>query len=277
MTQWPSGARCLRSVLLLSVCTIATGLMVAAQNNSSAQSLTPMQFEIEKQKQRLGSIEIEDRRDALLSLARLRRPEASRVALTALTDPAPIVRATAASALRALPADECSAALIPLLSDKDEFVRQQVSYALGAVKNHASVTALLGRLQLDKFDSVRAAAAVALGQIGDEAAVVSLSEILSAPPSGTKKRKAERNEFILRAAARALGEIGSRAGVPALLATLSNENTSDDVKREAARALGLIGDPTATSVLQAAQGARDPYLAQIATEALRMIGARRPI
>jgi HEAT repeat protein len=268
-----------RSRLLASLVlamSLTPSLSASIQDNSLNRSLTPIQLEIEKQKQRLRSSDMEDRRDALMRLGRLRRAEASRVAVPALSDPLPIIRATAASALRALPADESATALIPLLSDKDEFVRQQAAYALGHVRNGASALALVERLKTDKLDSVRAAAAVALGEVGDESAVVALTEVLAAPGSGSKKRKGEKNEFILRAAARSLGEIGSRAGVPALMETLTNENVPGDVKREAARSLGVIGDPAAIPALQAAQGASDPYLAQIAVEALRKIGARRP-
>src|SRR3981081_3453243 len=60
-------------------------------------SLTPLQLEIEKQRLRLKSSEVEERRDAVMHLGGLRRPEASKAALSALNDPAPIVRATAAA------------------------------------------------------------------------------------------------------------------------------------------------------------------------------------
>ncbi|MCA1605395.1 MAG: HEAT repeat domain-containing protein [Acidobacteria bacterium] len=49
---------------------------------------------------------------------------------------------------------------------------------------------------------------------------------------------------------------------------LKNERAGDDVRREAARSLGLIGDPAAIDPLIAVVAARDPYLTQIATEAL---------
>ena len=255
--------------------------VVSSQDNKSTHSLTPIQLEIEKQKQRLGSIEVEERRDALMRLGGLHRAEASRAALSALADPLPIIRATAASALSSLPAEESAAALIPLLNDKDEFVRQQVSYALGGMKNRVAVAALIVRLSTDKLDSVRGAAAVALGEIHDESAVTTLAQTLqsgNSPRAGSRKRKTKENEFILRAAAHSLGEIGSRAGVPVLIEALSNDSMPDDVRREAARALGLIGDPSALPALRAALTANDPHLSQIAAEALRKIGsnAARP-
>lgn len=255
----------------------SSSLGVAGKSqDQSLRSLTPLELEIEKQKARLSSTEVEERRDALMRLGALRRAEASRVALSALADPSSIVRATAVSALSALPAEESVPALTPLLSDQDEFLRQQVCYALGVTRSRSAVAPLVERLTTDKFDSVRAAAAVALGQIGDESAVVVLAEVLSpssSAPAAAKKRKPSKNEFILRAAAHSLGEIRSRAGVPILIETLSNEVMAGDVRREAARSLGLIGDPAAIPVLRAAAVEADAYLSQIASEALRRIAA----
>ena len=92
-------------------------------------------------------------------------------------------------------------------------------------------------------------------------------------------RKTEENDFVRRAAAVSLGQIKSREGVPALVAALTNERAGDDVRRESARSLGLIGDKSAMPALNAALTARDPYLSQLALEALRKIdpnGAIRP-
>ena len=89
---------------------------------SQNSALTPLEREIERQRQRLQSVEIEERRDALMRLGNLNRPAASRVAASALNDPAPIVRVTAAHATVHLPAGEAAALLIPLLEDRVEFV-----------------------------------------------------------------------------------------------------------------------------------------------------------
>jgi HEAT repeat protein len=271
-----------RSAFLVAALGAWHGSMMAsvsggtAQDDASSPSRARVQVEIEKQKQRLNSTDVEERRDALMRLGLLRRAEASRAALSSLSDPLPIIRATAASALSALPSGESAAALIPLLNDHDEFVRQQVSYALGEMKNRAAVAALVERLDTDKLDSVRGAAAVALGRIGDETAVVALARVFS-PGSGTqagRKRKGGENEFVLRAAAYSLGEIGSRAAVPVLIQALSNDSVAADVRREAAQALGSIGDPTAVPALQSAVGGSDVYLSHVAADALRKIGSR---
>lgn len=268
-------------LLFCFLVTEVAGTVNLSQGDLAKRSLTPLQLEIEKQRQRLSSSEVEERRDALMRLAALRHPDASRVAVSALDDTAPIVRATASAAVLCLPSEEGATALLPLLSDKDEFVRQEAAYALGRTRSKSAITPLIERLSKDNKDGVRGAAAVALGQIADESAVVSLARALSpqtAIPSGeSHKSKGEKNVFVLRAAAVSLGQIGSRAGLPALVATLENEKADDDVRREAARALGLIGDPSAEPALRKVLTARDAYLAHAAHEALSRISRRQTV
>jgi HEAT repeat protein len=264
---------------LKSICAFGASLwlgsfLVVAQES---RNLTPLQIEIQKQQQRLSSSDEEERRDAVMKLGGMRLAAASRVVLSALNDASPTIRATAAKAILSIGVDESVAALIPLLSDKDEFVRREAAYALGLTRNRKATEALTERLLNDKEDSVRAAAAVALGQIADEAATVALvgtlAPELSAPSKKTKKKQ-EQNAFVLRAAASALGQIRSRAGTAALVSVLNNEKLPNDVRREAARSLGMIGDPVATEALKAASTAADPYLSEIAYEALRKLGHR---
>jgi HEAT repeat protein len=245
------------------------------QEQAVNQRLTPRQLEIEKQRLRLSSAETEERREALTRLGSMHHPAASRVAIAGLNDPAPIVRATAAVSVLSLPPEESAASLLPLLGDKDEFVRQQVAYVLGQTRSRAAVAALVEQLA-DKKDSVRGAAAVALGQIADDAAVIPLAAVLNpqsglAPTKKSQKGRREQNPFVLRAAAHSLGQIGNRAGMPALLVVLQDEKAEDDVKREAASALGMIGDPSALPALRSVLTARDPYLSEAAHEALRRI------
>lgn len=244
-------------------------------SQSPQGSLTPLQIEIEKQTQRLGSTETEERRDAVTRLGSMHHPAASRAALPALQDSVAIVRATAATAISSLSSGERAAALIPLLADKDEFVRREVAFALGHTHDQSAVQPLIERLTSDKEDSVRGAAAVALGELRDATATLSLAETLS-PGSGvatrsSKKSKKEKDLFLLRAAARSLGQIGSRVGLPALVAALQDEKMADDVRREAAFALGLIGDVAAVPALRSVEAARDPYLAEAARQAIYRI------
>jgi HEAT repeat protein len=239
--------------------------------------LTPLQYEIQVQKTRLSSAEVEERRDAVTRLGAMARPESSRVAAQALGDPAAIVRATAARAVISLGHDEAATQILPLLKDRDEFVRREAAYALGQTRSSLGVPALSIALATDKKPSVRGAAAVALGQIGDASAASALADALSRklPATGflnrIRRKKVEEDEFVRRSAAIALGQIKSREAVSVLIDALSNERTPADIRREAARALGLIGDPAAVPALRSALTAKDPYLAQIAFEALRQI------
>jgi HEAT repeat protein len=239
----------------------------------ASRNLTPIQIEIEKQQQRLSSGSDEEKRDALMRLGAMRLPAASRAALPGLSDVSPMVRAVATKSILSLGGDESAAALLPLLNDKDEFVRREAAYALGATRSKTATTSLTDRLLNDKEAGVRGAAAVALGRIADEAAVIALGGALapelSAPAKS--KRKRESNEFVLRAAATALGQIKSRAGTAALISALTNEKFSSDVRREAARSLGLIGDPAAVPALRTASSSPDPFLSQLAYESLRKL------
>jgi HEAT repeat protein len=259
-------------VIFVSVC---LSLVCTSGLGQSTRSLTPIQLAIEKQKERLASSDPEERRDALMRLGNLHVEEASRAAVPALSDPLPLIRVTAAKAVLSLDPSESVPVLLPLLKDKNEFVRREAAYSLGRTRSRSATAALSERLLNDKEDGVRAAAAVALGEIGDEAAVVSLAATLAPELSGRSnaKRKREQNAFVLRAAAVSLGQIGSRAGAPALIAVLSNEKLDGDVRREAARSLGMIGDPAAAPALRAASTAADPFLSQIAFEALRKLGS----
>ncbi len=255
------------------------GIMAGArvkQDQAAQKSLTPLQQEIERQRIRLSSPEVEERRDAVTRLGSMHHPEASRLAISALRDPLAIVRATAAASILSLPAEESAANLVPLLSDKDEFVRREAAYALGKTRSLTAVSGLIERLLTDKKDEVRGAAAVALGQIRSAAAVVSLASVLN-PQYGltssktNQKKKKPQDVFVLRAAAQSLGEIGSSAGLPSLIAVLQDEKAEDDVRRESATALGLIGDPSAIPALRAVLTALDPYLSEAADKAIRSI------
>lgn len=273
--------------LLASFYLTASAQQQPGQESSSYASsqLNPIQQEIERQRQRLASSDREGRRDALMRLGWMARVDSSRAAAIALRDPEAIVRATAARAVLSLPPDEAAAMLLPLLQDRDEFVRRETAYALGETRSRAALPVLVTALAGDKEAGVRGAAAVALGLVGDELAVVPLTQSLARrlPASGLLNRllrsKREENEFVRRAAAHSLGQIRSRAAVPVLTATLADERAGDDVRREAARSLGLIGDPAAIAALRAALTSHDPYLSRIAYEALIKIApteAARP-
>lgn len=255
-----------------------TLLCLTQAGASRAQSdLTPLQREIRRQSERLSSGDTEERRDAVMRLGAMGRPESSRAVAVALGDSSAVVRATAARAVTGLGPAEAAALILPLLRDRDEFVRREAAYALGLTRSPSGVAALVGLLQADKKPEVRGAAAVALGQIGDASAAGALAGALSrrlrrpGVLNRVLRRNTDEDEFVRRSAAIALGQMGSREGVRALLDALADPKAPADVRRESARALGLIGDPSAVPALRAALDARDPYLSRIAFEALRKI------
>ena len=246
----------------------------------------------------------EQKRDALLQIKTLKTEAASRLAVPALKDSSEIVRATAASAVVFLPADEAAQNLLPLLADKNPLVRREAAYALGAVGNPDTINRLLSIFQKDKTAEVRNAAIVALGAIGDASAISELVRILQRKPQ-------PKEEFARRSAARSIGQIAQiiqtgdrqvitpenflperfkrveqpkysklvesfpqfRPAINVLIETLGNAREFPDVRREAAFALGAIGDESAIAVLQANARGADYYLAEICREALRKIAA----
>lgn len=265
------------SLFLFTLC-CAFVLNVNATSHARAQSeLTPLQREVRVQTARLSSADVEERRDAVVRLGAMGRPEGSRAAAAALADPSAIVRATAARAVLSLGPDEAATLIVPLLRDRDEFVRREAAYALGLTRSRTAVGALAAAVETDKRPSVRGAAAVALGQIGDASAAPALAGTLARrlPASGffgrLLRKKVEEDEFVRRAAAVSLGQIASRESVPALVEALSDTRAPSDIRRECARSLGIIGDARAAPALGSVLTAQDPYLSRIAFEALLKI------
>ena len=270
---------------LLTLALALAACALCAPQAPAQSELTPLQHEIRVQTARLSSAEVEQRRDAVARLGAMARPEGSRAAAAALGDPAAIVRATAARAVLSLPPGEAAALILPLLRDRDEFVRREAAYALGLARSPVAVQPLSAAVQTDREAAVRGAAAVALGQIGDAGAVPALAGALTRRLQGSGffkrilRRKVEEDEFVRRAAAVALGQLGSREAVPVLVEALSDERAPNDVRREAARALGIIGDAAAVPALRSVLAHPDPYLSGIAFEALRKLdpsAATRP-
>jgi HEAT repeat protein len=267
-----------RHRLILLIALLVVGWLVwsevadARRPITQQDRLTPMQREIERQRQRLSSTEPEEKRDALMHLGNLKRPDASRAAVAALNDESPAVRVAAAHAILSLPSSEAASLLMPLLKDKNEFVRREAAFALGESKSRTATATLVEFMLHDKKQSVRAAAAVALGQIGDEAALTALTQVVTGPGSKKKKSKSFEEEFIVRSAVRSLGQIGNRASVPTLISVLQDETNSIETRREAATSLGIIGDASALPALQEAFAtSADPYLSEAAHAAIRQI------
>ncbi len=241
----------------------------------------------------------EQKREVLYQIRNLRSEIASRSAIISLKDSDPIVRATAASSVISLPASEAVQVLIPLLTDKQPFVRKEAAYALGQVRDKAATTALLRQLDGEKDLEVKSSVVIAMGEIGDTAAVETLNRLLGDRPK-------EDTEFVRRSAARSIGQIAQivktcnayivtpqnflpdkfkdgesrditkefpvfSAAAVKLGQVLQNKNEADDTRREAAFALGAVGSPSSINILQTHQNSADPYLAEISKEALLKI------
>jgi HEAT repeat protein len=277
-TRTDGASRARMTVLISAVIlfSIAIGVSAASAQESSARR-TPLQQSIENERIRFGSADGEVRRDAITKLGSMKHPDASRAALAGLKDPLAIIRATSAGAVLSLSAEESAQSLLPLLSDKDPFVRREAAYALGITRSSAAVPLLVQLLHSDKIDEVRGAAAVALGNIRNLASVAALIMVLNPQPTEGRQKKASKkgqNPFVLRSVARSLGQLGSIEAVPILLMALRDETADSDVRREAAVALGAIGDAAALPALRESSLSIDPHLASAAFEAIRKIERR---
>ena len=73
--------------------------VVKVEAFAQSKEQTPLQRQTAVQKNRLASADAEERRDALMKLGLMRRPEASRAAAASLSDADPGVRVAAAHAL----------------------------------------------------------------------------------------------------------------------------------------------------------------------------------
>ena len=126
-----------------------------------------------------------------------------------------------------------------------------------------------------------------------------------------KKKPDEDEEFIRRSAARSIGQIAQigrtgkvrvvtpqsylpeefkdlagddltvqfpvfSAAVATLSSVLQNQREADDTRREAAFSLGAIGSPSSQLVLKTASNSTEPYLAEIAREALSKLAGPNP-
>lgn len=265
--------------------------------NSSAQDLESIRSAIAS-----GNVELT--RNALFQIRNLHSEAASRLAIPALSNPDPVVRATAASSIFFLSDSEVAVNLRPLLTDKDAFVRGEAAYALRHDHTGIDTSALIKLLLGDKYPAVRSAAAAALGA-GDRLTVKWLVDVLRQKPN-------ESNEFLRRSTAHSIGLIAEsqlsqkattttpenflpdkykngytpmtvpdrpaisqlpefRAATTTLSKVLENKNEADDTRREAAFALGAIGDPASASLIRSHLSSPDNYLAEICKEALLKI------
>ena len=149
-------------LVFLFVFSVSLTSAVASQTTSELDPAVAARLQ-----QQVGGGSTEAKRSALVEIRNLQKAYASQLAVPALRDADPMVRATAASSVVYLPKNEAAGALIPLLTDRDEFVRREAAYALGAVGDAAATLPLVQMMRSDKILEVRTAAAVAIGRIRD--------------------------------------------------------------------------------------------------------------
>lgn len=287
----PTIGRCLRRPLLTFIAIAVISLSAFGQESDVDWPAVEAQLS-----QAIAQGTNEQKRDALFATRNYRTERASRLALPALSDPDEIIRATAASSVVFLPPSEAVQRLIPLLSDRQPFVRKEAAYSLQKVGSPDAANSLIPVFSKDRDLEVRAAAAIALGASGNPSSVAPLTAFL-------RSRPREENEFIRRSAARSIGQIAQiiltgrtkvntpesflpdeyktgpvrsanvlspafDAAIPVLNGVLKNTRESDDTRREAAFSLGAIGSEASTASLRSYVNSPDPYLAEIASEAL---------
>jgi HEAT repeat protein len=252
------------ALVILTSVTRVTGSshsFYSSQIYSNSQAPGETDAEVLRWASMLKSSDEEERRDAALQLSRLKGGSAGSALASALTDPSPRVRAAAAAGL----AERGEESAVPLLAsrlaqDKDKFVRKTAAYALGGFHGRERTSALVAAIK-DKDMEVRGAVAVSLGDHPDAEAVPALSAALS-----------DKSAFIRAQAAHALGVNGQGASqtVPNLIGLLAKDEDAE-VRRCAAAALGQIGDRSALPALERARHDRDPYLDQVAIDAINII------
>lgn len=190
-------------------------------------------------------------------------------------DSSPVVRALAARALETSAGshsggDAVATLIAALGKEREVAVRKAIIYALARYPQ-PQVTAALIPVLNDRNSELRATAAYALAESGDSAIEQPLIEAL-------RRRGKDEDAFARSQAARGLGRIGGRDSINPLLETLTRDK-SQEVRREAARALGRIASKQDAKVIEALRDAalsNDPYLADAADDAIASINSRNP-
>ncbi|PYQ21933.1 MAG: hypothetical protein DMF81_13890 [Acidobacteria bacterium] len=247
-----------------------------------------MTLDIQAALESLRSGEEPVRRRVVEELGRSGQPEAVAPLLVAVADESWPVRQAAAEALAAFPEEallprleaalrndedagmrnaameiyvklgpRAGEALLQLLDDSDQEVRNFAAVMLGARRERRAVERLIAALA-DPDLNVRHAAAAGLGQIGDPRAVLPLVEVLRTEP------------WLQYPAIGALGEIGDPQAAPALLDLLGDEL----LRGPAMEALGRLAGREALPRLVPHLYDPDPLLRNMAIQAVVAIEQR---
>ena len=185
------------------------------------------------------------RREALLDLlSNIRRPEAIKALMAALTDKNPNLRSGAAYALGETEAHEAIELLQTALRDADEEVRRHAAVALAALEpDTAGVAEELVAALRSRYGYLRTKAYGALAQHIEVPALPALTEALADPDPSIRSTAIE-----------VLGDRGDPAAGPALAKAM--QETEPAMRRRAAQALADVSAWNAAPVLISAL--RDP-------------------
>ncbi|MER3430112.1 MAG: hypothetical protein C4324_03540 [Blastocatellia bacterium] len=250
----------------------------------------------------IKSSDAEQRRTAIYLLRLDCRPDSVRPVVFLANDPLPIVRASAAPLFACLPTQEAEPLLAQLLTDESSFVRKEAAYAFSKFTDSRESLALISAFGRETDPEVKAAIVVSLGAIGGQEAVHLLVRLL-------QKRPNLESSFLLAAAARSIGQIAQRLStgcfdstipqsfLPGKFKNLSRANSLEavpefeiairplesiaaderkeyDVRRAAIFSLGTIGSERSLAVVRSAAVSSDPFLSEIAREALVRLGEK---
>ena len=147
--------------------------------------------------------------------------------------------------------------ILPLLKDKDHYVRGNVANILGEIGLEVSVKELTKTLQDDKF-SVVCRTVESLGKIGNEQAIDILISALDNPDS-----------YIRSAIVSALGKIPNEQALKGVFMGLEDQDLF--VRGRAVSALGEIGTERAEKAIQNLLNDPELYVRHKAEEALELI------
>lgn len=250
----------------------------------------------------ITSADPEERRSAIYLLRLDCRPESARSAVVLANDPLPVVRASVAPLLACLPPAEAESHLVKLLADESPFVRKEAAYAFSDLTEPVGSAFLISAFARESDAEVRAAIITSIGAVGSSDALNLLIRIL-------ENRSKKETEFLRAAAARSIGQIAQRLStgrfdraqpqsflpekfknlkptnaleafpvfanaVPPLEAAALDRSEDFEIRRAAVFSLGAIGSNRSLAVVRSAAASSDPFLSQIAHEALVRLGEK---
>ena len=196
------------------------------------------QPELSEQFKLLKSTNVNDRRNAVRDLGRMRTPEAAQKLMEILGKDSDFgVRAQAAESLGSMRSKEATPALIKALKDENRNVKSAALVTFGYIRDKDSVGPLLEFAEKEEDVGLKIQAVNVLGVIGDATAVPALVKLLD-----------DKNGRIATISAQSLGRLRSPDSVKPLLSKIESEDAA--LRQYSIRALGEIGDKSALPDLE---------------------------